>query len=229
MGPHGVLRRGSALGHGDRQPRAARRARRVSQQAFEKRCRRDARRHTRRPHPVRRGRPVRRQGVDDADRRRSARRWTRRAPRSSATCGPSPGFLQCRARPPPFPARTDHHGRRRAGGGGRRDADRDRAGGAGGDARRRPTATCQVQPGRPADPRSASSLPQTRWTTRLAGRAAGSRPRATVPLGSVADIGFGAGPASIARVDRRRSATVEADLAGLTLGEARPKSRHCRR
>ena len=44
--------------------------------------------------------------------------------------------------------------------------------------------------------------------------------RATVPLGAVAEIGFGAGPTSIARVDRRRSATVEANLSGLTLGEA---------
>jgi HAE1 family hydrophobic/amphiphilic exporter-1 len=44
--------------------------------------------------------------------------------------------------------------------------------------------------------------------------------RATVPLGSIAEIGFGAGPTSILRVDRRRSATVEANLSSLTLGEA---------
>jgi multidrug efflux pump subunit AcrB len=43
---------------------------------------------------------------------------------------------------------------------------------------------------------------------------------ATVPLGSVADIGFGVGPTQIDRLDRQRSATVEGELAGLTLGEA---------
>ncbi|BAV46616.1 Cobalt-zinc-cadmium resistance protein CzcA [Mesorhizobium loti] len=44
--------------------------------------------------------------------------------------------------------------------------------------------------------------------------------RGTVPLGAVADIGFNAGPNSITRVGRSRSATVEADLSGLTLGQA---------
>jgi len=44
--------------------------------------------------------------------------------------------------------------------------------------------------------------------------------KGTVPLGAVADIGFNAGPNSITRVGRSRSATVEADLSGLTLGQA---------
>ncbi|SFT53374.1 efflux RND transporter permease subunit [Mesorhizobium sp. YR577] len=44
--------------------------------------------------------------------------------------------------------------------------------------------------------------------------------KGTVPLGSVADISFNAGPNSITRVDRSRSATIEADLSGITLGEA---------
>ncbi|WP_287388951.1 efflux RND transporter permease subunit [Mesorhizobium sp.] len=44
--------------------------------------------------------------------------------------------------------------------------------------------------------------------------------KGTVPLGAVAAIGFDAGPNSITRVDRSRSATVEADLSGLTLGQA---------
>ena len=44
--------------------------------------------------------------------------------------------------------------------------------------------------------------------------------KGTVPLGSIAEIGFGAGPDSITRVDRVRSAQVTADLSGLTLGEA---------
>ncbi|WP_244661792.1 efflux RND transporter permease subunit [Mesorhizobium huakuii] len=43
--------------------------------------------------------------------------------------------------------------------------------------------------------------------------------KGTVPLGAVADIGFNAGPNSITRVGRSRSATVEADLSGLTLGQ----------
>lgn len=43
---------------------------------------------------------------------------------------------------------------------------------------------------------------------------------ATIPLGSVADIGFGVGPTQIDRLDRQRSATVEGELVGLTLGEA---------
>ncbi|NGN41401.1 efflux RND transporter permease subunit [Mesorhizobium sp. CGMCC 1.15528] len=44
--------------------------------------------------------------------------------------------------------------------------------------------------------------------------------KGTVPLGSVADISFDAGPNGITRVDRSRSATIEADLSGITLGEA---------
>jgi HAE1 family hydrophobic/amphiphilic exporter-1 len=42
----------------------------------------------------------------------------------------------------------------------------------------------------------------------------------TLPLSSVADITLGSGPNQIDRVDRRRSATVEAELSGLTIGEA---------
>ncbi|MFA5899669.1 MAG: efflux RND transporter permease subunit [Hyphomicrobium sp.] len=42
----------------------------------------------------------------------------------------------------------------------------------------------------------------------------------TLPLSSVADITLGSGPNQIDRVDRRRSATVEAELSGLTVGEA---------
>ncbi len=42
----------------------------------------------------------------------------------------------------------------------------------------------------------------------------------SVPLSSVADIALGAGPNQIDRVDRSRSATVEAELVGLTTGEA---------
>jgi HAE1 family hydrophobic/amphiphilic exporter-1 len=41
-----------------------------------------------------------------------------------------------------------------------------------------------------------------------------------VPLSSVADIALGAGPNQIDRVDRSRSATVEAELVGLTTGQA---------
>jgi HAE1 family hydrophobic/amphiphilic exporter-1 len=41
-----------------------------------------------------------------------------------------------------------------------------------------------------------------------------------VPLGSVADLSYGAGPTQISRLDRRRSATVEAELIGATAGEA---------
>jgi HAE1 family hydrophobic/amphiphilic exporter-1 len=41
-----------------------------------------------------------------------------------------------------------------------------------------------------------------------------------VPLGAVADIRHGAGPAQIDRLDRVRKATVEAELNGLPLGEA---------
>ncbi len=42
----------------------------------------------------------------------------------------------------------------------------------------------------------------------------------TLPLSSVADINLGAGPNQIDRVDRWRSETVEAELAGLTIGQA---------
>ena len=41
-----------------------------------------------------------------------------------------------------------------------------------------------------------------------------------VPLGSVADISHGSGPTQITRLDRQRSATVEAELVGVTTGEA---------
>ncbi|WP_201838568.1 efflux RND transporter permease subunit [Microvirga zambiensis] len=49
--------------------------------------------------------------------------------------------------------------------------------------------------------------------------------RATVPLGSVARISFGAGPNTIERINRTQSATIEADLAGLTLGEVTQRIR----
>jgi HAE1 family hydrophobic/amphiphilic exporter-1 len=42
----------------------------------------------------------------------------------------------------------------------------------------------------------------------------------TAPLSSVADIAFGAGPNQIDRVDRSRSATIEAELIGITIGQA---------
>jgi hydrophobe/amphiphile efflux-1 (HAE1) family protein len=42
----------------------------------------------------------------------------------------------------------------------------------------------------------------------------------TVPLSSVADISLGAGPNQIDRVDRWRSETIEAELIGITIGEA---------
>lgn len=41
-----------------------------------------------------------------------------------------------------------------------------------------------------------------------------------LPLSSVADVTFGAGPVQIERIDRTRSETVEAELSGLTIGEA---------
>ncbi|WP_346659158.1 efflux RND transporter permease subunit [Bradyrhizobium sp. 191] len=41
-----------------------------------------------------------------------------------------------------------------------------------------------------------------------------------VPLSSVADISFGSGPLQIERTDRTRSETIEAELGGLTVGEA---------
>lgn len=45
-------------------------------------------------------------------------------------------------------------------------------------------------------------------------------PNGSVPLSSVADIALGAGPNQIDRLDRSRSATIEADLVGLTVGQA---------
>ncbi len=42
----------------------------------------------------------------------------------------------------------------------------------------------------------------------------------SLPLSSVADIAFGSGPNQIDRVDRTRSETVEAELNGITIGEA---------
>ncbi|MEG6508671.1 efflux RND transporter permease subunit [Methyloligella sp. 2.7D] len=42
----------------------------------------------------------------------------------------------------------------------------------------------------------------------------------SVPLSSVADLSLGSGPNQIDRVDRRRSATIEAELIGTTIGEA---------
>ncbi|WP_163273255.1 efflux RND transporter permease subunit [Chelativorans alearense] len=46
-----------------------------------------------------------------------------------------------------------------------------------------------------------------------------------IPLGSVADFAFGAGATEIDRLDRRRSATVEGELVGITLGQAREQLR----
>ncbi|WP_396595485.1 efflux RND transporter permease subunit [Brevundimonas sp. R86498] len=43
---------------------------------------------------------------------------------------------------------------------------------------------------------------------------------ATVPLSSVADISFGAGPNQLTRLDRRRVASLTAELNGITLGQA---------
>ncbi len=45
-------------------------------------------------------------------------------------------------------------------------------------------------------------------------------PTGAVPLSSVADLSLGAGPNQIDRVDRSRSATVEAELVGVTTGQA---------
>jgi HAE1 family hydrophobic/amphiphilic exporter-1 len=42
----------------------------------------------------------------------------------------------------------------------------------------------------------------------------------SLPLSSVADITFGSGPIQIERIDRIRSETVEAELSGITVGEA---------
>ncbi|MBZ9719197.1 efflux RND transporter permease subunit [Mesorhizobium sp. AD1-1] len=47
----------------------------------------------------------------------------------------------------------------------------------------------------------------------------------TIPLGSVTDMSFDVGPAQIDRLDRRGSATVEGELAGLTLGQATQRLR----
>lgn len=47
----------------------------------------------------------------------------------------------------------------------------------------------------------------------------------SVPLSSVADISLGSGPNQIDRVDRSRSATIEAELIGMTIGEADEKVR----
>ncbi|NEX92265.1 efflux RND transporter permease subunit [Caulobacter sp. 17J65-9] len=44
-----------------------------------------------------------------------------------------------------------------------------------------------------------------------------------VPLSAVADLHFGAGPSQIDRLDRSRTATIQAELEGLTLGEANTK------
>ncbi|MFZ5670384.1 MAG: efflux RND transporter permease subunit [Pseudomonadota bacterium] len=44
-----------------------------------------------------------------------------------------------------------------------------------------------------------------------------------VPLSAVADISFGAGPSQIERLDRSRSASINAELNGLALGEAAAK------
>ena len=46
-----------------------------------------------------------------------------------------------------------------------------------------------------------------------------------MPLSAVADVSFGAGPSQIDRLDRRRSATIEAELAGLPLGVATERVR----
>ncbi len=45
-------------------------------------------------------------------------------------------------------------------------------------------------------------------------------PGGSVPLSSVADVALGAGPNQIDRIDRSRSATVEAELVGITTGQA---------
>ena len=46
-----------------------------------------------------------------------------------------------------------------------------------------------------------------------------------VPLSAVADVSFGAGPNQINRLDRRRSATIQAELTGLALGDASQRVR----
>ncbi len=48
---------------------------------------------------------------------------------------------------------------------------------------------------------------------------------AAVPLSAVADITFGAGPNQINRLDRRRTASIQAEMTTLTLGEASTKVR----
>jgi HAE1 family hydrophobic/amphiphilic exporter-1 len=47
-----------------------------------------------------------------------------------------------------------------------------------------------------------------------------TRTGASVPLSAVADVSFGAGPNQINRLDRRRTASIQAEMSGLTLGEA---------
>ena len=45
----------------------------------------------------------------------------------------------------------------------------------------------------------------------------------SVPLSAVADVSFGAGPNQITRLDRRRAATIQAELTGIALGDASQK------
>ena len=47
-----------------------------------------------------------------------------------------------------------------------------------------------------------------------------TRTGATVPLSSVADVAFGAGPDQITRQDRRESASIQSELSGITLQQA---------
>lgn len=55
--------------------------------------------------------------------------------------------------------------------------------------------------------------------SRIAALSVGSG-SAKVPLGAVADLSLGGGPDEIVRLDRRRTGSVEAELVGLTTGEA---------
>jgi HAE1 family hydrophobic/amphiphilic exporter-1 len=50
-----------------------------------------------------------------------------------------------------------------------------------------------------------------------------TRTGGSVPLSAVADVSFGAGPNQIDRFDRRRTATIQAEMNGVTLGEAAKK------
>ncbi len=50
-----------------------------------------------------------------------------------------------------------------------------------------------------------------------------TRTGATVPLSSVADVAFGAGPDQITRQDRRESASIQSELSGITLDQAGKK------